>query len=178
MEPQPSQDHYDYPTEDPEACEGHIGHLTSAQQAKLQDLRSALAQEGYTSRLDTLTLVRCPIHSVEYCDIEAKIKIVLRISDSFDSCEPEVSIWTRPRKCEPTRQPLSWTFDDDRWAAGGSKLSSGGKNSSWTKQYPHGSSRRRERYLNTMRSTTTKRTRYICRQNRVWKQGKGVLHPG
>ncbi|CAN8096800.1 unnamed protein product [Discula destructiva] len=51
-------DVYDYPVADPEGCEGHIGHLTSAQQAKLQDLRSALAQEGYTSRLDTLTLLR------------------------------------------------------------------------------------------------------------------------
>lgn len=57
MELDPHYDDYDYPTADSEACEGHIGNLTSAQQAKLQDLRSALVQEGYTSRLDTLTLV-------------------------------------------------------------------------------------------------------------------------
>lgn len=63
MELDSQYDHYDYPTADPEACEGHIGHLTSAQQAKLQDLRSALVQEGHTSRLDTLTLVGCPIHA-------------------------------------------------------------------------------------------------------------------
>lgn len=57
MELDSQHDQYGYPTADPEACEGHIGHLTSAQQTKLQDLRSALVDEGYTTRLDTLTLV-------------------------------------------------------------------------------------------------------------------------
>lgn len=57
MEPDSQYDHYEYPATDPEAPEGHIGHLTSEQHARLQDLRSALVQDGYTSRLDTLTLV-------------------------------------------------------------------------------------------------------------------------
>lgn len=52
-------DHYDYPTTDPEGGEGHNGHLTPAQQAILDDVRSELAAEGYAhDRLDTLTLVR------------------------------------------------------------------------------------------------------------------------
>lgn len=57
MELVSAYDHYDYPTVDPDESEGHIGHLTSAQQVKLQELRSALVQEGFTSRLDTLTMV-------------------------------------------------------------------------------------------------------------------------
>lgn len=48
---------YDYPSVDPEGGEGYHGHLTSEQEAKLQDLRSALVKEGYTDRLDNLTLV-------------------------------------------------------------------------------------------------------------------------
>lgn len=51
-------DRYDYPVADPEAREGHTGNLTSAQQTKLEDLRSALVAEKFdTKRLDTLTLV-------------------------------------------------------------------------------------------------------------------------
>ncbi|EGR48953.1 hypothetical protein MKX07_007053 [Trichoderma sp. CBMAI-0711] len=51
-------DHYDFPIEAPEPLEGHAGHLTPEQQAKVHQLRMLLEAEGLTERLDTLTLLR------------------------------------------------------------------------------------------------------------------------
>jgi hypothetical protein len=51
-------DDYDFPTTAPEAQPGHPGHTTPEQDAKVEQLRSELEQEGYTERLDTLTLLR------------------------------------------------------------------------------------------------------------------------
>lgn len=62
MELDPKYDDYDYPTTAPVAQEGHPGHLTPQQQAQVSQLRLMLESEGYTKRLDTLTLV-CTIHS-------------------------------------------------------------------------------------------------------------------
>lgn len=50
-------DHYDYPTTAPVARPGHPGHLTKDQEAQVHQLRMLLESEGYTKRLDTLTLV-------------------------------------------------------------------------------------------------------------------------
>lgn len=57
MELDPKYDDYDYPTTAPVAMEGHPGHLTPQQQAQVSQLRLMLESEGYTKRLDTLTLV-------------------------------------------------------------------------------------------------------------------------
>lgn len=57
MELDPKYDDYDYPTTAPVAQEGHPGHLTAQQQAQVTQLRMMLESEGYTKRLDTLTLV-------------------------------------------------------------------------------------------------------------------------
>lgn len=57
MELDPKYDHYDYPTIAPVAKPGHPGHLTDPQQAQVHQLRMMLETEGYTKRLDTLTLV-------------------------------------------------------------------------------------------------------------------------
>lgn len=54
----PKHDHYDYPTVTPTAQSGHPGHTTPEQDAQVHQLRTQLEQEGYTARLDTLTLVR------------------------------------------------------------------------------------------------------------------------
>jgi CRAL/TRIO, N-terminal domain len=54
----PKYDDYDFPTTSPEARAGHPGHTTEEQDAKIFQLRSLLEQEGYTERLDTLTLLR------------------------------------------------------------------------------------------------------------------------
>ncbi|KAH8697063.1 putative phosphatidylinositol transporter [Talaromyces proteolyticus] len=54
----PKYDDYDFPTTSPEARSGHPGHTTPEQDAKVFQLRTMLEQEGYTERLDTLTLLR------------------------------------------------------------------------------------------------------------------------
>ncbi|KAK3689597.1 CRAL-TRIO domain-containing protein [Podospora appendiculata] len=58
MELDAKYDHYDYPTTSPVAQSGHPGYLTSEQQAQVHQLRLLLESEGYTKRLDTLTLLR------------------------------------------------------------------------------------------------------------------------
>jgi len=54
----PKYDSYDFPTTAPEPQSGHPGHTTEEQDAKVHQLRTKLEQEGYTERLDTLTLLR------------------------------------------------------------------------------------------------------------------------
>ncbi|KAL4884665.1 CRAL-TRIO domain-containing protein [Aspergillus karnatakaensis] len=56
--PSSKYDDYDFPTTAPEPQPGHSGHTTPEQDAKVEQLRSELEQEGYTERLDTLTLLR------------------------------------------------------------------------------------------------------------------------
>jgi hypothetical protein len=53
----PKYDNYDYPTTAPTAQSGHPGHTTPEQDAQVYQLRMKLEQDGYTERLDTLTLV-------------------------------------------------------------------------------------------------------------------------
>lgn len=57
----PKYDHYDFPTTAPGAQNGHPGHTTPEQDAQVTQLRQKLETDGYTERLDTLTLVR-PLH--------------------------------------------------------------------------------------------------------------------
>jgi len=57
MELDPKYDDYDFPTTSPVAQSGHPGHLTPEQQAQVHQLRLLLESEGFTKRLDTLTLV-------------------------------------------------------------------------------------------------------------------------
>lgn len=59
MELDPKYDHYDYPIVSPNPQSGHPGHLTAQQQAQVHQLRLMLEAEGFTKRLDTLTLVGC-----------------------------------------------------------------------------------------------------------------------
>ena len=54
----PKYDHYDYPTTAPTSQSGHPGHTTPEQDAQVHQLRALLEREGFTERLDTLTLVR------------------------------------------------------------------------------------------------------------------------
>ncbi|AEO67993.1 27d20494-096a-41b7-aaae-efb0c9e920f8 [Thermothielavioides terrestris] len=51
-------DDYDFPTSAPTPQNGHPGYLTPEQQAQVHQLRLLLEQEGFTKRLDTLTLLR------------------------------------------------------------------------------------------------------------------------
>ncbi|KAI9147697.1 Sec14 cytosolic factor [Paramyrothecium foliicola] len=58
MDLDPKYDHYDFPLESITASAGFAGHLTQAQIAQVHQLRMMLEQEGFTKRLDTLTLLR------------------------------------------------------------------------------------------------------------------------
>jgi hypothetical protein len=58
FEVDPKYDDYDYPLKAPVEQNGHAGYLTAVQQAQVHQLRGMLEAEGYTKRLDTLTLVR------------------------------------------------------------------------------------------------------------------------
>jgi hypothetical protein len=53
----PKYDDYDFPVVAPEKQNGHPGYLTEEQMAQVEQLRLMLESEGYTQRLDTLTLV-------------------------------------------------------------------------------------------------------------------------
>ena len=59
----PKYDHYDYPTVSPNAQSGHPGHTTPQQDAQVFQLRMMLEAEGYTDRLDTLTMVKSLVPS-------------------------------------------------------------------------------------------------------------------
>ena len=54
----PKYDHYDYPTVSSNKQSGHPGHTTPQQDAQVFQLRTKLESDGYTERLDTITLVR------------------------------------------------------------------------------------------------------------------------
>ncbi|KJX97767.1 sec14 cytosolic factor like protein [Zymoseptoria brevis] len=58
LETDPKYDDYDFPTTAPTPQSGHPGHTTKEQDAAVFQLRSILEQEGYSKRLDTLTLLR------------------------------------------------------------------------------------------------------------------------
>lgn len=57
MELDPKYDDYDFPTTSLIDEPGHPGHLKPEEQAQVHQLRMLLEAEGYTKRLDTLTLV-------------------------------------------------------------------------------------------------------------------------
>jgi len=58
LELDPKYDDYDFPLKAPVNQNGHAGYLTAQQQAQVHQLRLMLEAEGFTKRLDTLTLVR------------------------------------------------------------------------------------------------------------------------
>lgn len=79
----PKYDHYDYPTTAPEKQDGHPGHTTPEQDAKVFQLRTMLEQLGYTERLDTLTLLR--FLRARKFDVEASKAMYV------DSCSPNLA---------------------------------------------------------------------------------------
>ncbi|KAH8673346.1 phosphatidylinositol-phosphatidylcholine transfer protein [Xylariales sp. PMI_506] len=58
MELDPKYDDYDFPVVAPEPMKGHPGYLTTQEEAQVHQLRLMLEAEGFTQRLDTLTLLR------------------------------------------------------------------------------------------------------------------------
>ena len=57
MDINPKYDDYDFPVKAAQPQNGHAGHLTEQQIAQVHQLRMMLESEGFTDRLDTLTLV-------------------------------------------------------------------------------------------------------------------------
>ncbi|KAI9715792.1 MAG: cytosolic factor, phosphatidylinositol/phosphatidylcholine transfer protein [Chrysothrix sp. TS-e1954] len=55
---EPKYDDYDFPTISATVQNGHPGHTTPEQDAKVYQLRTMLEQAGYKDRLDTLTMLR------------------------------------------------------------------------------------------------------------------------
>jgi hypothetical protein len=53
-------DNYEFPVTAAEPQDGHAGYLSEQQIAQVHQLRMMLEAEGYTQRLDTLTLVGKP----------------------------------------------------------------------------------------------------------------------
>lgn len=60
MDIDPKYDDYDFPYAAAEEHDGHQGFLKELQIAQVHQLRTMLEAEGYTERLDTLTMVRGP----------------------------------------------------------------------------------------------------------------------
>ncbi|KAJ0117253.1 sec14 cytosolic factor [Diaporthe amygdali] len=54
----PKYDDFDFPIVAPVKANGHPGHLTDEQNAAVKTLRESLEKQGYTDRLDSLTLLR------------------------------------------------------------------------------------------------------------------------
>jgi hypothetical protein len=57
MSTDPKYDSFDFPATNPESGTGHPGHTTPEQDEKVVQLRKELEEEGFTERLDTLTMV-------------------------------------------------------------------------------------------------------------------------
>lgn len=95
MKLDPKYDHYDYPTTAPEAKPGHPGHTTELQQAQVEQLRLMLESEGFTKRLDTLTLLR--FLRARKFDVEAAKKMYVSSCAHFTAVsEPAVDCTTSP----------------------------------------------------------------------------------
>lgn len=70
MELSPKYDDFDFPIVASNQASGHPGHLTPEQMEKVKQLRESLESQGYTDRLDTLTLVRRPLLSCPHPSLQ------------------------------------------------------------------------------------------------------------
>ena len=131
----PKYDDYDFPTTAPEAQSGHPGHTTKEQDAQVQQLRMLLEQEGYTDRLDTLTLLRF---------LRARKFNVQMAHDMYGS----------------TRQHRSRIAADT--LPGSQPTRNGEKSLAPTSSSTVSTTRRSHRSSNTTLSTTTRQTRYVA----------------
>lgn len=100
MELDPKYDHYDFPTVAPVSQSGHPGHTTPEQDAKVHVLRSALEQQGYKDRLDTLTMLR--FLRARKFDVELSKKMFVDCENWRKSVELDnlVPTWDYPEKRE------------------------------------------------------------------------------
>lgn len=106
----PKYDDYDYPIVAPVAQDGHPGHLTPEQAEKVKQLRTSLEGKGYTTRLDTLTLVCL---SLKRSPWGLMVHRLTHVSHSCGSCVPASSTSLPPRQCKKP-QPRRYTWNS--WA--------------------------------------------------------------
>ena len=97
LELDPKYDDYDFPTMAPVAQNGHPGFLTPIQQAQVYQLRQLLESEGFTKRLDTLTLVWETL-----CKIRGLDGMAADTRGSCGSSAHASSMSSSPSKCEQT----------------------------------------------------------------------------
>jgi hypothetical protein len=97
METDPKYDDYDFPLTAPVAISGHPGHLTPEQTAQVSQLRLMLEAEGFTKRLDTLTLLRF---------LRARKFDVNLSKQMFVTCEE----WRKKTKLDETVP--TWTYPE------------------------------------------------------------------
>lgn len=101
----PKYDDYDFPTVAPVKQDGHPGHLTPEQIEKVKQLRTTLEGKGYTDRLDTLTLVRCP--RLKKQDSQPEMADEANSDDAYScaSCVRASSTLLLPRQCKTPPKP-------------------------------------------------------------------------
>ena len=94
----PKYDDYDFPVKSPFEGVGQPGYLTEMQQAQIEQLRMMLEAEGFTKRLDSLTLV-CWRRLAPWEDGTERSAADC-ISCSCDSSAPASLSWPTARRCE------------------------------------------------------------------------------
>ncbi|KKA26989.1 hypothetical protein TD95_000529 [Thielaviopsis punctulata] len=93
----PKYDEFDFPVTAAAPQDGHPGYLTAEQQDKVEQLRLLLEAEGYTLRLDSLTLLRF-LRARKFDVMQAKLM--------FTECEK----WRKETKLDETI-PI-WDFTE------------------------------------------------------------------
>lgn len=155
LELDPKYDDYDYPTSAPVPANGHPGYLTAQQQAQVHQLRLLLEAEGYTKRLDTLTLVRAgPFSKPHERGVEIWLLTCAAWAASLPACS-QVRCGTRQKDVSMASEPKG-PERGPNYFAGSSSARSGGKRSTWTRPCQPGTTPRRRRCSSTIRSTTTR----------------------
>jgi hypothetical protein len=98
----PKYDDYDFPIVSPVKINGHPGHLTPEQNAAVKQLRESLEKQGYTDRLDSLTLVCIYLILSPRGHLWRPSKADLVISSAFSSgsCAHGSSTSLPLRRCE------------------------------------------------------------------------------
>lgn len=139
----PRYDHYDFPYTSAEPRSGHAGHTTPEQDEKVTQLREQLEKLGYTERLDTLSMLR--FLRARKFDVEAAKNMY-------------VSFLRGSTALPGLYRSDCWLTNMIDWA-GLWLARRGGKSSIRITCLAPLNTMRRRRSSNTIRNTTTRRTR-------------------
>ncbi|KAJ9148516.1 Sec14 cytosolic factor [Pleurostoma richardsiae] len=100
MELDPKYDDYDFPVVSTVTLSGHPGHLSPQQQAQVHQFRMMLEAQGFTKRLDTLTLLR--FLRARKFDVNASLKMFVDCENwrKETKLDETVPTWDFPEKVE------------------------------------------------------------------------------